>query len=122
MARGGARDEVKGFNLLLAAAEKGDAAKRGDTDAIYLLSELYEQGRGVKADYVQAYMWQVLAFTSGYDKRASFSGNIDRLKASMTAAEIAQAQAKVEAARTSYPINLPPVAPPRGPAKPVCPR
>lgn len=119
---GVAKDEVKGFNLILAAAEKGDAAKKGDTEELYLLSELYEQGRGVKADYVQAYKWKVLAFTSGYNKRASFSGDIDRLKAKMTAAEVAQAETLVEAARPVYPINLPPVPGPRGPAKPVCQR
>jgi len=109
---GVAKDEVKGFGLILSAAEKGD------TSELYRLSELFEQGRGVKVDHVQAYKWYVLAYTSGYNKKGSFDADIDRLKARMTAAEVAQAETLIEAARPAFPVRLPP-APMPG-ANPVC--
>ena len=61
------------------AADQGDAAARDS------LGVMYEHGRGVPQDDVQAHMWFNLA-------AAQWDKNRDRVEKNMTSQQIAQAQ------------------------------
>ena len=72
------------------------SAELGDATAQYNLAVMYDNGRGVLQDYVQAHKWYNLA-ASRYarweaDVGASAARNRDRLTARMTPAQIAEAQ------------------------------
>src|SRR5881296_3311898 len=87
------------FQKGLAAYKAGDfatalkewrpLAEQGLAKAQYNLGAMYAEGRGVKQDYVQAYMWYSLAGTHGDGKGLS---SRDALEKMMTAADIATAQ------------------------------
>ena len=71
LAGGAAADAEKG----MAALEKGDYktalkelnadAKKGDADAMFMLSRLYAEGKGVKEDRKQAFQWMERAAKTG---------------------------------------------------------
>ena len=65
------------------------AAEQGYAKAQYALGLVYENGTGVRQDYVEAHMWYNLAAAQG-DMEAS--GNRDRIAKQMTADQIAEAQ------------------------------
>ena len=72
------------------------SAEQGDATAQYNLAVMYDGGRGVLQDYVQAHKWYNLA-ASRYERweadiGASAARNRDRLTARMTPAQIADAQ------------------------------
>lgn len=48
-----------------------ESAQGGDAVAQYMLGRLYEEGRGVDRDLVQAYAWYDLAATAGYSDAAT---------------------------------------------------
>lgn len=72
------------------------AAEQGDVIAQYNLAAMYDSGRGVLQDYVQAHKWYNLAAarysTWEADIGATAVRNRDRLTARMTPAQIAEAQ------------------------------
>ena len=83
-------DHATALRLLKALADKGDA------DAQYDLAVIYHAGEDVPADHVQAYRWYSIAasrFTAPeMSMRDRALKNRDRIAASMTPAEIAEAQ------------------------------
>ncbi len=64
-------------------------AERGKAVAQWSLGIMYERGRGVPQDYVQAYRWYTLAASQGIDLAGKFK---DHLKKSMSLNELAEAQ------------------------------
>jgi TPR repeat protein len=77
-------------------AAVANAAERGDATAQYNLGVMYDIGRGVVQDYVEAHKWYNLA-ASRYstweaDIGASAARDRDRLAVKMTPAQIAEAQ------------------------------
>ncbi|WP_158611819.1 SEL1-like repeat protein [Guyparkeria sp. SCN-R1] len=67
----------------------GDAAKRGDADAQYMLGRLHAAGNGTTQDFVQAHKWYNLAASRGHRHAA---GARDALAERMTSSQIARAQ------------------------------
>ena len=71
-------------------------AERGDARAQYNLGRMYEYGRGVVQDFVQAHKWYNLAvsrfFASQRDLREKSVRNRDRVAAQMIPADLAEAQ------------------------------
>ena len=68
------------------------AAKQGEVVAQYNLGVMYDEGKGVKQDYVRAYMWFNLAASKGYKNG---SKNREKVTKKMTPAQIADAQKMV---------------------------
>jgi len=72
------------------------SAEQGDATAQYNLAVMFDSGRGVPQDYVQAHMWYNLSAarfsTWEADVGASAMKNRDRLTARMTPEQIAEAQ------------------------------
>ena len=64
-------------------------AEHGDSTAQAALGLLYEKGRGVPQDYVQAQMWYNLAAANGDEAGAKFRDDLAR---KMTPVQIAEAQ------------------------------
>ncbi len=64
-------------------------AEQGEAVAQWSLGIMYERGRGVPQDYVQAYRWYTLAASQGIDLAGKFK---DHLKKSMSLNELAEAQ------------------------------
>ncbi len=64
-------------------------AEQGHTEAQWSLGVMYERGRGVPKDYVQAYRWYTLAASQGDDLAEKFK---DYLGESMTLEQLAEAQ------------------------------
>ncbi len=77
-----------------------EAAEQGDAKAQFILGMMYATGRGVRFDYVQAYVWLSLGASQQYRnavKERKF------VAARMTAAQIAKAR---EMARTREMVTL----------------
>lgn len=72
-----------------ALQEFGDAARRGDADAQYMLGRLHEAGNGTAQDFVQAHKWYNLAAARGHRHAAEAR---DSLAQRMTAGQVAEAQ------------------------------
>jgi TPR repeat protein len=53
-------DDTKAVKYLLRAADRGNAR------AMWVLSEMYQQGRGVEKDAAKADEWSKLAVKNGY--------------------------------------------------------
>src|SRR5208283_394967 len=81
--RGVPQDYAAAVSWYLKAAEQGDAEAQSN------LGLMYVNGRGVPRDYVSALMWFNLAAAKG-DQIAK--RNRDRVAATMTPAQIAEAQ------------------------------
>ena len=65
-------------------------AEQGDIDAQYELGLIYENGKGVISDPIQAYAWFSVASALGYE---GASRNRDHLERRMTSAQITKAKA-----------------------------
>ncbi|WP_416140439.1 peptidoglycan-binding protein [Halomonas sp. HK25] len=72
-----------------ALQEFGEAARRGDADAQYMLGRLYETGNGTAQDFVQAHQWYNLAAARGHRHSAAAR---DSLAERMTSGQVAEAQ------------------------------
>ena len=69
-------------------------AEQGDADAQFNLGVMYQKGRGVPQDYVQAHMWSNLAasrLSPGSDRDMAVK-NRDIIAVIMTPAQLAEAQ------------------------------
>jgi hypothetical protein len=77
------KEAVKWFRL---------AAEKGNRDAQHALGTMYENGQGVKPDYVLAYTWFKLAAHRGLADAAAAQSQSEK---QMTAAQIAKAEALV---------------------------
>jgi uncharacterized protein len=76
-----------------AARRYRKAAERGDADAQALLGLLYELGRGLQQDFVEAHKWLDLAASRVQaDKQKDLVRDRNRLAAKMTPQQIAEAQ------------------------------
>ncbi len=64
-------------------------AEQGEMVAQWSLGVMYERGRGVPQDYVQAYRWYTLAASQGDDLAEKFK---DFLEKAMTPAQLDEAQ------------------------------
>ncbi len=64
-------------------------AEQGEMVAQWSLGVMYERGRGVPKDSVQAYRWYTLAASQGDDLAGKFK---DLLEKSMTLEQLAEAQ------------------------------
>ena len=71
-------------------------AAQGDVDSQFALAYLYEYGEGVPQDYVQAYTWYGLVLTK-FDKAAVAIKGRDNVAKNLTPAQIAQADAAIQA-------------------------
>lgn len=100
-----AEDRARADSLLEAGDEKGafkayrDLARDGDHDAQYLVSVMYAQGRGTKADLIDAYGWSVVAAEAGLDK---LDVHRDSLYASIDAKEQKKADRKARSLVNKY--------------------
>ncbi len=65
------------------------AAAQGDKGAQVTLGFLYDMGRGVSQDYVQAHMWVNLAAAQGQEEAVAMR---DEIAQEMTPEQIAEAQ------------------------------
>jgi len=65
------------------------AAEQGDALAFAKLGWMYERGRGVLQDFIQAHMWYNLSGAQGEQRAAEAR---DALAKQMTPAQIAEAQ------------------------------
>ncbi len=76
------------------------AAEQGDGDGQGLLGLLYEEGKDIPQDYIQAYMWDTLAISSMTSKGNSSANDVrasrDELVAKMSKAQIEEGQRRVE--------------------------
>jgi TPR repeat protein len=83
--QGGAVDKAKAAELY------GRGANLGDADAQGNLGVDYATGEGVKADKVEAYKWFSLSARGIADgaRKAQAAANVEHVKSTMTAAEIA---------------------------------
>ncbi len=96
-----------GFDEGLAAYDRGDYAtalrewrplgEQGNAAAQFFLGFMYDRGRGVSQDYVQAHLWYNLAAARSNDTARR---NRDIIAEKMTPAQIAEAQ---QLAREWYP-------------------
>jgi len=70
-----------------------EKAEQGDADAQYNLGVMYDDGRGVSLDYVQAHMWLSLAASrlTGEDRARAVEYR-DRVTGKMTLEQIDEAQ------------------------------
>lgn len=66
-----------------------EASKMGHAEARYNIGMMHVAGKGVLQDSVYAYMYLNLAAASGFELAADAR---DRLKANMTAEQVAEAQ------------------------------
>ena len=82
---GVARDYAEALRWYRQAAEQGEAS------AQFNLGLMYDKGEGVPRDYVEAYKWYSLAAAGQYELAAQF---LDDLEGRMTAAQVAEAQAR----------------------------
>ncbi len=90
---------MSGYQAGCDAYERGDydtalkewrpLAERGKAVAQWSLGIMYERGRGVPQDYVQAYRWYTLAAGQGDDLAEKFK---DHLEKSMSLEQLAEAQ------------------------------
>ena len=78
-----AGDYTTALSLLRPCAEQGSA------DAQYNLGIMYANGDGVGRDRVRAYMWYLIASSTGDDRALTYREELARL---MTPAQIAEAQ------------------------------
>ena len=69
------------------------AADQGDSSAQFYLGLMYAGGEGVPKDSVQAYMWFNLSAAQEKSENGKAAKNRDAIAASMTQAQIAEAQA-----------------------------
>ena len=65
------------------------AAEQGVGVAQYNLSLMYEEGRGVERDLVQAYRWLLHSKASGVEESVAY---IEPLRSKMTAEQLAQTE------------------------------
>ena len=79
-------------------------AARGDAKSFYGLGQLYEEGRGVKADPVLAYAYYDLAYLRGYDPAVDAR---ERVGQALHGGELAAAKAVVAEVKNTG--KLPPV-------------
>ena len=79
-----------------AYSEFNVSARAGNRDAQYMLGRLYELGRGVRQDFVQAHLWYNLAAAQGQSRAIAAR---DAIAARMTATQLAQAQQLAAAAQ-----------------------
>ncbi len=106
----GWKDNKAAANWLSKAAEYGNA------DGQNWIGFMYAHGHGVSEDYVQAYMWFILAASSYPTHRLNtWAEEIDTVAAKMTPSQIAEARAlarnwKPMSSGTSV-INAPPTVP-----------
>ncbi len=82
-------DAYNGGDYDTALKEFRPLAERGKAVAQWSLGIMYERGRGVPQDYVQAYRWYTLAANQGDDLACKFK---DHLEKSMTLGHLAAAQ------------------------------
>lgn len=81
-----------------AARELRPAAEAGDREAQFLLGQLFERGRGVSQNFVEAHKWYNLAASLGHPEASDAR---DQLARRMTSGQIANAQAAASAWRPS---------------------
>ncbi len=65
------------------------SARQGDPASQYMLGQLYQEGLGVRQDYVQAHMWYDLAAAKGQDRALEAMRTLERY---MTSSQIADAR------------------------------
>lgn len=76
-------------NYGTAYQEFNASARQGDPASQYMLGQLYQEGLGVRQDYVQAHMWYDLAAAKGQDKALEAMRTLERY---MTSSQIADAR------------------------------
>jgi uncharacterized protein len=76
------------------------AAEQGDADAQNNLGGMYAEGLGVTADQIEAYMWFELAANAGHGTAIR---NRAYLAEGMSAAQVAQAEARARSWRAAHP-------------------
>ncbi|NNE84494.1 MAG: sel1 repeat family protein [Alphaproteobacteria bacterium] len=81
------------------------AAKQGNTDAHTQLSRLYRDGDSVEPDPVQAYMWLEIAQRNG---SRSVSRSLETAAADLSSAQLADANARVQAWMDANDLPKPP--------------
>jgi peptidoglycan hydrolase-like protein with peptidoglycan-binding domain len=88
-------DFEKGINAYSASnygtayQEFNASAEQGDPASQYMLGQLYQEGLGVRQDYVQAHMWYDLAAAKGQDRALESMRTLERY---MTSSQIADAR------------------------------
>ncbi len=75
------------------------AAEQGHAPAQSYLGSMYAEGYVIEKDYVKAYMWLRIAYLSGETDVVS---DIEKIKRSMTAAQIAEADRNIKSWRTKH--------------------
>ena len=69
-----------------------EAAEQGFLKAQFALGSMYDRGRGVPQDYIEAHKWFNLAATQRSEVQEKARENRDLLEKRMTSAQIAEAQ------------------------------
>src|SRR3990172_1979728 len=93
-------------------------AGQGDTDAQFILGDMYAQGQGVAQDYVQAYKWYAIASQNGAQGAPAVR---DALQKKMRPEDVKKAQQLAQewrpvAAASSSGAGTAPPSPPGAPA------
>jgi hypothetical protein len=94
------KDYPTAYRLLKPLADEGDAK------AQWYLGQLYETGRGVAQDRVQAYVWYSVAAASVPTLAPRAHGKLARLVPAMTPEQLAAARRAVRVWRPRKPENL----------------
>jgi hypothetical protein len=80
------------------------AAAKGHGEAMYFLANMYQNGKVVPQNYIEAYKWYILAVVHASPRKPGFGSpeevarkNRDYLATKMTPAQIAEAQKRAQA-------------------------
>ncbi len=74
------------------------AAEQGQTEAQFILGNMYISGQGVQQNYIKAYAWTSIAYKNGHDQAKQ---NLQFLNKEMTASELEKAVAEATRLRRS---------------------